>query len=41
LLRIPQREVISNTGIPEDANNRGGTKPVSGAGAGLKDGVTD
>jgi hypothetical protein len=41
LLRIPQREVISNTGIPENANNTGGIQPESGAGAGLKDGVTD
>lgn len=39
LLRIPQRETNSNRGIPLSANNNGGTQPVSGAGAGLTDGV--
>jgi starch-binding outer membrane protein, SusD/RagB family len=41
LLRIPQSETNSNTGIPEDANNKDGSLPVSGDGAGLTDGVTD
>ncbi len=39
LLRIPQREISSNTGIPESANNAGGTLPLGGDGAGLTDGV--
>lgn len=41
LLRIPQREINSNLGIPESANNNEGSKPASLAGAGLTDGVTD
>lgn len=41
LLRICQREINSNLGIPDAANNTGGSKPKAGAGAGLLDGVTD
>lgn len=41
LLRIPQREINSNTGISEADNNNEGTLPQSGDGAGLTDGVTD
>lgn len=41
LLRIPQRETNTNAGIPLSANNNGGSLPVSLAGAGLTDGVTD
>lgn len=41
LLRIPQREINSNTGISETENNTGGTLPKGGDGAGLTDGVTD
>lgn len=41
LLRLPQKETNNNRGIPVSANNNGGTQPISGAGAGLKDGVTD
>ncbi len=39
LLRIPQKETNNNRGIPVSANNKGGALPVSGAGAGLTDGV--
>lgn len=39
LLRIPQKETNNNRGIPLSANNNGGTQPISGAGAGLTDGV--
>jgi len=39
LLRIPQKETNNNRGIPLSANNNGGSQPVSGAGAGLTDGV--
>jgi hypothetical protein len=39
LLRIPQRETNANRGIPASANNSSGTQPISGAGAGLTDGV--
>ncbi len=39
LLRIPQKETNTNRGIPLSANNNGGTQPISGAGAGLTDGV--
>ncbi len=38
LLRIPQKEVNSNTGI---INNEGGNQPVAGQNASLTDGVTD
>jgi len=41
LLRLPQKETNNNRGIPVSANNNGGSQPVSGAGASLKDGVTD
>lgn len=41
LLRLPQKETNNNRGIPPSANNNGGTQPISGAGATLKDGVTD
>lgn len=41
LLRIPQREINSNTGISDTDNNSGGVLPNSGDGAGLTDGVTD
>ncbi len=39
LLRIPQAEITSNTGIGEGDNNNEGTLPQSGDGAGLTDGV--
>lgn len=39
LLRIPQKETNNNRGIPLSANNNEGTLPISGAGAGLTDGV--
>ena len=38
-LRIPQREISSNTGISEGDNNNEGSLPQSGDGAGLTDGV--
>ena len=41
LMRIPQDETNSNTGIPPTANNTGGTMPIQGDGMGLTDGVTD
>ena len=41
LMRIPQNETNSNTGIPTSANNSGGTLPQQGEGMGLTDGVTD
>ncbi len=41
LMRIPQKEINSNAGIPEEANNTGGVLPQSGDGASLEDGVTD
>jgi hypothetical protein len=39
LLRIPNDEISSNTGISEADNNSEGTLPQSGDGAGLTDGV--
>lgn len=41
LMRIPQQETNSNTGIPLSANNNDGTQPKGGDGMGLTDGVTD
>ncbi len=41
LMRIPQTEINSNTGISETENNSEGTLPQSEDGAGLMDGVTD
>lgn len=41
LLRLPQKETNNNRGIPVSANNNGGSQPISGSGASLKDGVTD
>jgi hypothetical protein len=41
LMRIPQREINSNPGISDEDNNNDGALPVSGDGAGLRDGVTD
>jgi len=41
LMRIPQKETNNNLGIPITANNNGGSQPEPGAGAGLRDGVTD
>jgi hypothetical protein len=41
LMRIPQNEINSNPGISDEDNNNDGTLPVSGDGAGLRDGVTD
>lgn len=41
LLRIPQKETNNNLGIPLSANNNEGSQPISGAGAGLRDGITD
>jgi len=41
LLRIPLKEISTNVGIPETANNNDGVLPKSGDGAGLTDGVTD
>lgn len=39
LMRIPQKETNNNTGIPKDANNNEGAKPLPGANAELRDGV--
>ena len=41
LLRIPQREINSNTGISETDNNTGGVLPKTNDGFGLTDGVVD
>jgi len=41
LMRIPLKEINSNLGIPESANNSDGELPQTGDGAGLTDGVTD
>lgn len=40
-LRIPQKEINSNTGISEEDNNTGGSIPEPGDGASLVDGVTN
>jgi len=41
LMRIPQKEINSNAGIPESANNTDGEMPKMNQNPGLTDGVTD